>query len=162
MGHYFYDDVDLKIIKVSLLTTQAKDWANAFIYPNDVNKLARVGMRIRESKPGARSFPDNRLNSTQLRKFHLEVKEYEYQLMSANDRDLEFRKIKPLIKMLTSKVAYASSLKTSKEQQGKVPKTFKKFIDDMIQHIETCDDFFAFSKCFEAVVGFFYGEGGGH
>jgi len=160
MENHFYDDVDLKVIKESLLTSKAMEWADAFISPNDAKKLERIGINPPAMKPGTTAFNDRPLNSNQLRKFHLEVKEYEYKLLNANDRELEFKRIKPLIKMLSSKVAYACPMKTSKEQQRKVPLSFKNFIDEMIKNIETCDDFFAFSKCFEAVVGFYYGRGG--
>ena len=63
----------------------------------------------------------------------------------------------PLIKMVKSKVAYACP---SNGRDRKVPEEFRNYMELMINSIEYYKDFKAFSLCFEAVVGYFYGEGG--
>jgi CRISPR type III-A-associated protein Csm2 len=69
----------------------------------------------------------------------------------------DFSKIRPLIKMLKSKVAYACPTTGS---ERKVPIEFRRYIEEMVDNIADERDFKAFALCFEAVVGFFYGEGG--
>ena len=65
-----------------------------------------------------------------------------------------FEKVKPLIKMVKSKASYAANPKNQK-----IPKSFKNFLVENIDEINTQKDFEAFMLHFEAVVGFSYGEG---
>ena len=68
-----------------------------------------------------------------------------------------FDKVKPLIKMVKSKASYAAN-----PANPKIPASFKNFLINNIDEIQTEKDFEAFMLHFEAVVGFFYGiEGAG-
>ena len=58
----------------------------------------------------------------------------------------------PLVKMVKSKVAYASN-----PRNAKVPPSFADWLKKNIDAIETADDFKAFMLHFEAVVDFCYG-----
>jgi len=143
MNSYFYEDVNKKKIRENLLTGKAKDWAESFIRPQ---------------MPKERWQKNPKLTSAQLRRFHSEAKHLEEQIKNlAPSGSDEFMKIRPLVKMLKSKVAYACPITGS---DRKVPEEFRKYIEEMVDHIDDVDDFKAFALCFEAVVGFFYGQGG--
>ncbi len=142
MTNYFYADEDKKIIKESLLTDQAKKWAESFINPKS---------------PKDRWQRNPKLTSAQLRRFHIEAKTLEERVKNLDDSENEFSKIRPLIKMLKSKVAYACP---TTGMDRKVPDEFRKYIEEMVDNIEDSKDFKAFALCFESVVGFFYGQGG--
>lgn len=91
------------------------------------------------------------LTSSQLRRFYGEVLSLEEKLKAIGRQNFEV--ILPHIKMLKSKAAYASGNK-------KIPKSFKEFIDVMVDGIENDPkDFDAFKLIFEAVVGFSIGKG---
>lgn len=137
MANYFYEDEKKTRLKESLLTTEAKGWVKKFLQPR---------------RPDTQYGKNPRLTSAQLRKFYSEVKSLETRVEAKG-----FDQMKPLIKMLKSKVAY-SCPKT--EHDRKVPVEFKEYIDNMLDNIEDEKDFMAFVTTFEAVVGFFYGEGG--
>ena len=136
MSNYFYED-DNKTIKPSLLTDQARDWAKKFLHPQ------------RPENKGEKNTP---LTSAQLRKYYREVKSLEMKVKAKG-----FTQIKPLIKMLKSKTAYACP-KTGKDR--KIPEEFKDYISTCVDKIEDQKDFKAFVLFFEATVGYFYGEGG--
>ncbi len=138
MTNYFFDDEDKKVIKESLLTSRARTWAESFIRPKP---------------PKERSQRNPKLSSAQLRKFHGEARALEEQIKSSDD----FIRVRPLIKMLKSKVAYACPITGS---DRKVPEEFRKYLEEMVDNIEDEKDFRAFALCFESVVGFFYGQGG--
>lgn len=142
MVHYFFQDVDKSTIKEQFLTGDAVKWAKSFIFP---------------SRPSEKFHVNPKLNSAQLRKFHNEAKELEERIKNLADPEKDFVKIRPMVKMLKSKVAYACP---SNGRDRKVPEEFRKFIEVMVDNIEDHKDFRAFALCFEAVVGFFYGEGG--
>jgi len=65
---------------------------------------------------------------------------------------MDFDRVKPLIKMVKSKASYAAN-----PSNPKIPGSFKKFLIQNIDDINTKEDFEAFMLHFEAVVGFFYG-----
>ena len=140
MTNYFYDDKGN--IKESLLTDKAKSLAESFINPK---------------QPADRWQRNPKLTSAQLRKFHIEAKELEERVKNLENHDEEFPKLRPLVKMLKSKVAYACP-NTGRDR--KVPEEFRKYIEEMVENINDRKDFMAFALCFEAVVGFFYGQGG--
>lgn len=140
MTNYFYDDKGN--IKESLLTDKAKSLAESFINPK---------------QPADRWQRNPKLTSAQLRKFHIEAKELEERVKNLENPDEEFPKLRPLVKMLKSKVAYACP-NTGRDR--KVPEEFRKYIEEMVENINDRKDFMAFALCFEAVVGFFYGQGG--
>ena len=142
MAGYFYTDEAKKEIKESLLTDKAKSWAESFINPK---------------RPSERWQKNPKLTSAQLRRFHIEAKTFEERVKNLTNPDSEFSKLRPLVKMLKSKVAYACP---NNGRDRKVPEEFRKYIEDMVDNIEDCRDFKAFALCFESVVGFFYGQGG--
>lgn len=142
MVNYFYEDEVKEEIKEELLTDRAKAWAESFINPK---------------QPKDRWQRNPKLTSAQLRKFHIEAKELEERVKNLENPDKEFPKLRPLVKMLKSKVAYACPI-TGRDR--KVPEEFRKYIEEMVENINDRNDFMAFALCFEAVVGFFYGQGG--
>lgn len=142
MTNYYYKDENKKEIRETLLTDQAKLWAESFIFPNT---------------PKDRWQRNPKLTSAQLRRFHIEAKDLEERVKNLENPDVDFPKLRPLVKMLKSKVAYACP-KTGRDR--KVPDEFRKYIEELVDNIEDLDDFKAFALCFESVVGFFYGQGG--
>lgn len=140
MASYFYDDESN--IKESLLTDKAKSWAESFINPK---------------RPKERWQRNPKLTSAQLRRFHIEAKALEERVKNLDNPNEDFPKIRPLIKMLKSKVAYACP---TTGYDRKVPEEFRRYIEEMVDHVEDAKDFRAFALCFESVVGFFYGQGG--
>jgi len=142
MSKYFFENDERKIIKEELLTDRAKTWAQSF---------------INTEQPKERWQRNPRLTSAQLRKFHIEAKALEERVKNLTNPEKDFSTIRPLVKMLKAKVAYACPI-TSRDR--KVPEEFRKYIEEMVDNIEDWKDFKAFALCFEAVVGFFYGQGG--
>ena len=142
MANYFYEDEKKEIVRESLLTDKAKSWAESFINP----KL-----------PKERWHRNPKLTSAQLRRFHIEAKALEEQAKNVTDPQKDFLKIRPLIKMLKTKVAYACPITGS---DRKVPEEFRRYIEEMVDNVEDLRDFKAFALCFESVVGYFYGQGG--
>jgi len=90
------------------------------------------------------------LTPSQLRNFFNDVRSLEAKVKAESD----FSQLIPHIKMLKAKVAYAFG-------RGNVPREFKELISKCVSKIESKEDFQAFVKFFEAIVGYFYGEGGG-
>lgn len=142
MNSYFYQDAAKENIREELLTSKAKEWAESFISPK---------------QPKERWQRNPKLTSAQLRRFHGEAKTLEERVRNLTDPELDFQKLRPIIKMLKSKVAYACPITGS---DRKVPEEFRRYIDEMVDNIEDVVDFKAFALCFESVVGFFYGQGG--
>ncbi|MFQ5771525.1 MAG: type III-A CRISPR-associated protein Csm2 [bacterium] len=93
----------------------------------------------------------HKLKSTQLRKFHNHIRELEAKIELEGEENFR-KKMLPLVKMVKSKVAYACP--------KKVPYEFRNLMESMINQIDDKKDFETFSLCFEAIVGYFYGEGG--
>ena len=116
--NYFFTDSGQEIIREELLDEKAKSLAQSF------------GEDRR-----------NPLSQTQLRRFFNDLRNLEKRVNRSS-----FDEVKPLIKMVKSKVAYAS--------KDKIPHSFEKFMNDSISAIETKKDFEAFMLHFEAVVGF--------
>ncbi len=129
------DGKPIERIKTRLLLDDAKKWAEKFV----------------KARP--------ELKSAQIRRFYHDVKALEAKIEASGEsgNGILFEKHLPLIKMLKSKVAYACP-KTFGLR--KVPMEFKEFMDACIDGIEYQKDFKAFTLVFEAVVGYFYGEGG--
>ena len=131
MPNYFYKDENKTEIKDNLLTVEAKKIADSFFNP-------KTGKPI--------------LSSSQLRKFYNEIKSLENKI---NFEAKEFSVIFPLIKMIKSKLEYASNPK----KKGKIPNEFKYFMSNCIDNIEDDKDFKAFKLHLEAVLGYYYGRG---
>lgn len=142
MSSFFYNDTGKKEISEDLLDSKAKGWAESFLNPR------------RPKESWARN---PRLTSAQLRRFHREVKELEVRVKALKDSKTEFIALRPIVKMLKSKVAYACP---SNGVERKVPEEFRKYIEEMVDNVIDSRDFLAFALCFEAVVGYFYGQGG--
>ena len=133
-------------LKSDLLESYAKQWAESFIHPK---------------RPQDKRFQNPKLTSAQLRRFHNDIRSLEAKVLAGenmgNDGKENFTRYLPLVKMVKSKVAYACP---ANGRDRKVPEEFRNFIEIMIDSIGDLKDFRAFSMCFEAVVGYFYGEGG--
>ena len=129
------DGKEVERIKTRMLLDDAKKWAEKFV----------------KARP--------ELKAAQIRRFYHDVKALEAKINASGEggNGILFEKNLPLIKMLKSKVAYACP-KTFGSR--KVPMEFREFMDTCIDGIEDQNDFKAFTLVFEAVVGYFYGEGG--
>jgi CRISPR-associated protein Csm2 len=134
--NFFYKDEQKKILKEELLSTKALDWAGKFINP---------------SRP-EHGQKNPKMTSAQMRRFYGDAKSLEAMVNAKS-----FEPMKPLVKMMKSKVAYSCA---SDGRDRKVPIEFRKYIEEMVNNINDEHDFRAFMLCFEAVVGYFYGEGG--
>ena len=145
MGNYFYEDEEKEKLKEKFLTNEARKWAKSFINPKF---------------PTDRRDRNPRLSSAQLRRFHMEAKTLEARVEVLEKPNEEFLKLRPIVKMLKSKVAYACPIPAKDKKSKKVPEEFRRYIEEMVDNIDDYKDFKAFCLCFEAVVGFFYGEGG--
>jgi CRISPR-associated protein Csm2 len=123
-------------IRVELLDEMAAKTAESFVERDSrTNRLTRGS-----------------LSSAQLRRFFSELRQLEKKVKA-----MGFDKVKPLIKMVKSKASYAAN-----PANPKIPASFKSFLINNIDQIQTGKDFEAFMLHFEAVVGFFYGiEGAG-
>lgn len=97
------------------------------------------------------------VKNTQMRKFYDYV--LEYNIKSKNISNEDFKSdILPFIKMLNSKVAYAS---TRSSGSGKlVNKAFVDMIEDCIRGVSEKKDLENFKLFFEAVIGFHKGNEG--
>lgn len=129
MNRYYADDAKT-VINVTLLSDDAEAMAK---------KLVR-----KDDKGGVDG--KNSISSSQLRRFYGEFKGLQRKIASGRG----FEPVLPLVKMVKSKVAYASS---------KVPGAFQKWLTEHVEAISDEQDFQAFMLHFEAVVGFCYGLG---
>lgn len=92
---------------------------------------------------------DRGVEKNQLRNFYEKVLELEEK--SVNTDENEFKtKVLPFIRMLNSKVVYASN-----KQQGAVNKAFVIFMQESLKQIHSKDTFQNFKYLFEAVIGFY-------
>lgn len=130
IGAGYFQDSNRRVIREDLVCEKAED----------------LGRRL-ASRGG-----NDSMSSSQLRRFYHDVKALEAQVVAEDD----FTKIKPMVKMLKSKAAYARGRSGSR-----VPRLFEEFIQQSVDTIQDLSDFKAFLKVFEAVVGYFYGAGGG-
>jgi len=135
MVKYFIDE-NKELIKAELLDVDAKAIAETFVERFRSGEINEKGAKT--------------LSSAQLRRFYGDFKQIEKKVNTHG-----FAKVKPLIKMVKSKAAYASNPK----RQGRITDTFKKFLQDNVDAINDEKDFMAFMLHFEAVVGFYYGLG---
>lgn len=146
MKNYYFFDKHNNIMHEQLLVDTALYYAKSFVSP---------------SQPKDKRQKNPPLTSAQLRNFYHEVKHLEDICKNSTQAGVKiedkFLTIRPLVKMLKSKAAYACPA-TGRDR--KIPLEFKNFIDELIDNIEDWQDFHAFTLCFEAVVGFFYGQGG--
>lgn len=138
MSLYYDDD----ILRKDLLDKEALAAADSFLFLTDND-----GKRNKKKDP---------LTSAQLRRFYGEFKtlekKFRHTVRKPEDKEPEFRKILPLVKMVKSKVEYSLGTK-------KVPIDFAKWMKKHVNAINGYEDFEAFLLHFEAVVGFCYGLG---
>ncbi len=139
MSIRFFKDAEKNVLNETLFDRKAEEVAKTF-FRFDSGRRPKM------------------VSSSQLRKFYNEVKALEKKL----DHQ-PFQNIFPLIKMIKSKVAYATApSKISNRDEQPLYKKFKEFIIEGIDSIpeDGEKEFKAFCKYFEAVVGFYYGNGG--
>lgn len=95
------------------------------------------------------------VQNTQMRKFYDQVLNLHQKAKPMNDEDFE-SDLLPFVKMLNSKVAYAS---TRNSGGGKiVNKTFVDMMSSCINQINNKKDLNTFKLFFEAVIGFHKGR----
>lgn len=137
MSRYFDEE---KNLRSALLSDEALVEAKKFVVLRQDNKVD-----VYQS-----------ITSAQLRRFYNEFKGLEKRLDFAakgpSEDEAAFKGVLPLVKMVKSKVAYASGSK-------KVPQPFAKWLEQHVDSISSVKDFRAFLLHFEAVVGFCYGLG---
>ena len=124
-------------------------WRSVGVYPHRIENLSIIMSDIiQEEMVKQKEELDNKksLSSAQMRRFFSEFRQLEKKV-----KTLGFDRVKPLIKMVKSKASYAANRPTP------IPKTFKDFLVNNINGINSKEDFEAFMLHFEAVVGFFYG-----
>ena len=139
MSVQYFKDAEKKILNEKLLDSNAEQVAKTFFGFDQRRRLKMV-------------------SSSQLRKFYNEVKSLEKKLDNQ-----AFPIVYPLIKMLKSKAAYATAASKIKDKDEQpLYKRFKEFLVESIDSIpeDGEKEFRAFCKYFEAVVGFYYGNGG--
>lgn len=122
-----------------------------FYYTDADKTIIRKELLTDEALNLGRKLADQRngIKSAQLRKYFNEVRSLEVQVGAKS-----YPVVEPLIKMLKSKVAYGMRSTT------RLPREFKDFINKAVDEINDEKDFQAFVKHFEAILGFYYGEGG--
>lgn len=92
---------------------------------------------------------DRGVEKNQLRNFYDKVLELEEKAVNADENEFN-TKVLPFVKMLNSKVVYASN-----KQQGAVNKAFVIFIQESLKQIDSKETFQNFKYLFEAVIGFY-------
>jgi CRISPR-associated protein Csm2 len=133
-------------IKATLLDEEAKKVADSLVeYQKE-----RDGSIRRNRQGKVLTVEKKTLNSAQLRRFYNDFKQLEKKIKMKG-----FEEIKPLIKMVKSKVSYASN-----PSNQKIPPQFKQFLIKNVDCINSKKEFEAFMLYFEAVVGFYYGKEG--
>jgi len=130
------------VIKEEMLTTRAEEWAEKFVGDDP-------------KKP--------KLKSSQLRKFYNEIKKLEKMVEAEG-----FEKILPLIRMLKAKAEYQMGRgRKVKREKGQEKVNYEYVTPEFVDFITKCvssenlqkeEDFKAFVKHFEAVVGYYYGK----
>jgi len=95
---------------------------------------------------------DRGVEKNQLRNFYDKVLELEEKSINVDENEFKI-KVLPFVKMLNSKVVYASN-----KDQGKVNKAFVIFMQESLNQINSKASFQNFKYLFEAVVGFYEKE----
>lgn len=119
-------------------------------YEDDDKTILRADLFDKEARSSKEAFIDNKGNEmtdTQMRRFFNDVKLHKRKLEFSGDKEAEFKKILPHIKMLKSRVAYATS-------RGHVSFGFRDFINNAVDSIGDYKDYEAFALYFEAIIGF--------
>lgn len=129
----FFQDAEKTIIREELLDAKALFLGKGFAKGGTTDQ-GNFGKKV---------------SSSQLRNFFNDVRSLEAKITPEN-----FEIYRPQIKMLKAKVSYARG-------RDKVSEAFENLISKCVDLIKDEKDFRAFILFFEAIVGFFYGEGGG-
>lgn len=107
-----------------------------------------------KAQEAARSFFDSdeqpKLAASQLRKFYNDVKAMERQWRNSGGDEAAFTLVLPLLKLLKAKSHYALKRKV-------IPASFRNWLCEHVDSVNSARDFRAFLLHFEAVVGFSYG-----
>lgn len=120
-----------------------------YFFEDAKKEILKVELIEKKAKEKGHLFANKKLTRAQIRRFFHDVKS-----LQAKVEAQSFEVVKPLIKMLKSKVAYASRA----GGQQSIPKEFKDFINECVDNINEKKDFDAFCLYFEAVLGFYYEE----
>ncbi|GAB4334712.1 MAG: hypothetical protein Kow0037_13500 [Calditrichia bacterium] len=140
MSYAFYLDPEKKKINPDLLDKEAKNIAASL--------LGTVTDRRGREK-------NVQVSSHQLRKFYNEVKSLE-----KKTKMFGWDTAEPMVRMVKAKISYATAESKIDSSERKYYRNFKNFLTKGIDSIKDEKDFSAFCKFFEAVVGYYYGEGG--
>lgn len=115
------------------------------------NSLAKISPNPKKTDQPYR----NGVTSTQLRKLFDEVKRYERLII--NDEIKNWEAQYPYIKMIKSKVHYATArAKKDKKNDAIYYDNLCDFISEGIELIKSAQDYHVFVSLFEAVYGFYY------
>ncbi len=143
MSIQFFQDAEKTVIRPELLDEIALRKAKTF-FGEKKNRKPVKGKNDKIS-----------VSSHQIRKFYNEVKNLQ-KMLKFNSWETVF----PMVKMIKSKIAYATSDSKIKKEERPLYQNFRDFIVEGINSVQDERDFHAFCKYFEAVVGYYYGEGG--
>jgi len=115
----------------------------------EAEKIA--GSLVEESSGQRRGAPKQcGVSSSQLRRVYGEVKGLERQMDASG-----WERVSPMVKMLRARMAYTVGRSQRDDRNCYVK--LQRFIDDSVESIGSEQEFRAFCKQFEAVVGFYYG-----
>jgi len=149
------DDIKEALKKAGIVKSNGGKMNNKidFFEIKNGNKILKENMVTNDAEKWAQSFVDDKpkLTMNQLRKFYGEILTIENKIRTG----ISFEILKPQIKMIKSKVAYAYA----NGSNSKIPKSFKHYLDQMIDSTDNADDFKAFKMIFESVVGYSVGKG---
>lgn len=136
MGSYFDNE---GIIRKELLDEEARQVANDLVVTRFNSRSNKEELSERDS-----------VKNSQLRRFYGEFKALERKLDQVRgDREENFRRILPMVKMARAKVEYAKA-------RNVVTQAFVNWLGRNIGDIHSVKDFEAFMLHFEAVVGYCY------
>lgn len=96
------------------------------------------------------------LSTSQLRKYYNEIKNLENRFINLSEgkkvkMEEAWKDIHPLLIMVKAKISYDIG-----RGEAGVTKGFKKYLEDCIDSVNNYKDFEAFTKFFEACVGYYY------
>ena len=97
----------------------------------------------------AKEWEESRLSSSKMRKFYAEFKRLERIWINGGKTRERFNEVLPMIKFVSSKVAY-----DSQRSGNKMPMPVGNFFRDEIKNIKNEKDFDTFLIYLEAIVGF--------
>lgn len=113
-----------------------------------------IDPKLLDSKAHSKGKELQNITSHQIRRFFNEIKSLE------KKKNVQgWDKVMPLVKMVKAKAFYATSDNKADSRHRDDYKKWRAFLVDAIDSIEDQKDFEAFVKYFEAVIGFYYGEG---